>query len=130
VACDNATTTPTIRGFTVTRSRLMLGAAGEELAAAWYRDHGYEVVARNWRVREGELDIVARRGRLLVFCEVKTRRTDAYGSPASAVTADKQARIRRLASIYLRTEHVGPRRLRFDVAAVLSGRLTMIERAF
>ncbi len=130
MACGNAITTPTSRGFALTRSRLALGAAGEELAAAWYRDHGYEVVARNWRVREGELDIVARRRGVLVFCEVKTRRTDAYGSPASAVTADKQARIRRLASIYLRSVRVRPRRLRFDVAAVLSGRLTMIEGAF
>jgi len=114
----------------VTASRRALGAAGEELAAAWYRDRGYAVVARNWRVREGELDIVAHRGHVLVFCELKTRRSDAYGSPAAAVTADKQARIRRLASIYLRSEGVRPRHIRFDVAAVLAGRLTMIERAF
>lgn len=114
----------------MTRSRLALGAAGEDLAASWYRTHGFDVVARNWRVAEGELDIVARRRGLLVFCEVKTRRTDAYGSPAAAVTPEKQARIRRLASIYLRTEGVRPRQIRFDVAAVLAGELTLIERAF
>jgi putative endonuclease len=114
----------------VTRSRLALGAAGEDLAAAWYRARGYDVVARNWRVTEGELDIVAERRSLLVFCEVKTRRTDAYGSPAAAVTAAKQARIRRLAAVYLRTTGLRPRRIRFDVAAVLGGELTMIEQAF
>ena len=114
----------------MTRSRLALGAAGEELAAAWYRDHGYDVVTRNSRVTEGELDIVARRGDTLVICEVKARRTDAYGTPAAAVTPDKQARIRRLAAIYLRTEGVRAGALRFDVAAVLAGELTMIEQAF
>lgn len=114
----------------MTRARLDLGAAGEEMAAEWYRSNGYEVVARNWRVKEGELDIVARRGSILVFCEVKTRRTDRYGTPAAAVTPEKQARLRRLSAIYLRQEGVRAGRLRFDVAAILAGDLRMIEAAF
>ncbi len=110
----------------------MSGVAGEELAAEWYRRNGYEVLDRNWRVREGELDVVARRGRTLVVCEVKARRSDAFGSPLEAVTRAKQARIRRLAAAYLRA---APRSLRvdtvrFDVAAVLDGNLEVIEGAF
>ncbi len=110
----------------------MSGAAGEDLAAEWYRRNGYEVLDRNWRVREGELDVVARRGRTLAVCEVKARRSVAFGSPLEAVTAAKQSRIRRLAAIYLRSS---PRSLRvdtvrFDVAAVLDGHLEVVEDAF
>jgi putative endonuclease len=105
--------------------------SGEDLAAEWYRAHGYDVLARNWRCREGELDVVAGQGRLLVFCEVKTRTTDAFGVPAEAVTPTKQARIRRLAARWISEE--APRRpgqLRFDVASVLGGRLEILEGAF
>ena len=62
-----------------------LGKTGEDAAAAWYEAHGYEVVARNWSCRQGELDIVARLGRLHVFCEVKARSSEAFGLPAEAV---------------------------------------------
>ena len=75
---------------------------------AWYEAHGYEVVARNWRCREGELDIVARRGRLHVFCEVKSRSSDAFGVPAEAVGRPKRARLRRLAALWFAAH---PRRL-------------------
>ena len=66
-------------------SNLALGASGEDLAAGWYAAQGYEVVARNWRCREGELDLVVARGRAVVFCEVKTRRGHGFGLPAEAV---------------------------------------------
>jgi putative endonuclease len=106
-----------------------LGARGEDLAAAWYHDHGYQVLARNWRCSAGELDVVARRGRTTVFCEVKTRSTAAFGSPAEAVTPAKQARIRRLATHWLRA--TGARSaVRFDVASVLEGELHVMEAAF
>jgi putative endonuclease len=104
--------------------------AGEDLAAAWYGTHGYDVVARNWRCREGEIDLVARRGRLHVFCEVKTRSTSDFGSPAEAVTAMKAARVRRLAARWLAQPHVRPGPVRFDVAAVMDGEVDMIEGAF
>ncbi|MFM7872138.1 MAG: YraN family protein, partial [Actinomycetota bacterium] len=61
------------------RSRQGLGRSGEELVASWYREHGYAVVARNWRRRSGEIDIVARRGSLTVVCEVKTRTSRYFG---------------------------------------------------
>ncbi len=99
-------------------TRRVVGDAGEEAVARWYERGGFEVLARNWRVREGELDLVARRADTIVFCEVKTRRDDRYGQPFEAVTARKQARIRGLAMQWLATvgEHADV--LRFDVASV------------
>jgi putative endonuclease len=90
------------------------------------------VVARNWRGgRDGELDLILRHGGMAVFCEVKTRRSDAFGVPAEAVTVAKQARIRRLAARWLREAATfRPRELRFDVAAILDGKVEIIEGAF
>jgi putative endonuclease len=118
-----------------------LGRAGEDLAAAWYEACGYEVVARNWRCRAGELDIVARRDRLHVFCEVKSRSSAAFGVPAEAVGRAKRARLRRLAALWFAAQTPGrpgapvpggpvpggP--VRFDVACVLGGALEVIEGA-
>ena len=70
----------------MTKRRLQLGADGEALAAAWYVAHGYAVLGRNWRCREGEIDLIVHRERSVVICEVKTRATDAFGVPAEAVT--------------------------------------------
>jgi putative endonuclease len=88
-------------------SRRALGARGEEAVAAWYAANGYEVLARNWRCRDGELDLIARRGRDVIFCEVKTRSSTAFGVPAEAVTRTKQLRIRRLAAKWLKESSVG-----------------------
>lgn len=88
------------------------------------------MVDRNWRCRLGEIDLVARRGRTLVFCEVKTRSSAAYGSPAAAVTPAKQRRIRQLAMQWL-SDHPGSHGdIRFDVVAVLAGTVEVIEAAF
>ncbi len=116
----------------MTAARLELGAAGEERAAAWYRARGYVVVARNWRCREGELDLVCTRGRTVVFCEVKTRSSLAYGHPAEAVTPAKQQRIHKLAVLWLADQDPPVRAdaLRFDVAAVLPRSIDVIEAAF
>jgi putative endonuclease len=104
--------------------------AGEDLAAAWYVERGYEVLDRNWRCREGELDLVVRRGRTVVFCEVKARSSLAFGSPLEAVTPAKRRRIRLLAARWLERSAAGGGELRFDVAAVLDGRLEVVEGAF
>jgi putative endonuclease len=114
----------------VTAARRALGAAGEAQAAAWYAAHGYRVVERNWRCRDGELDLVVRRGRELVFVEVKTRSTDRYGIPAEAVTPAKQRRLRSLAGRYLASSGQRAGSLRFDVVSILGGRLEVIEAAF
>jgi putative endonuclease len=103
---------------TAGRARREVGRNGEDAAAAWYESAGYDVLDRNWRVREGELDLVVRHRETLVFCEVKTRRGDAFGAPAEAVTARKQARIRSLAGQWLAAHSVRADQLRFDVADV------------
>jgi putative endonuclease len=101
-----------------TDERHELGRLGEALAAALLEAAGLRVAARNWRCREGEIDLVAAGPGLLVFCEVKTRRGHGYGSPAAAVTSTKQARLRRLAAAYLAATPAPPCRVRFDVVAV------------
>ena len=101
-----------------TDERQELGRLGEALAGDRLQSAGLRVVARNWRCREGEIDLVAAGPGLLVFCEVKTRRGNGYGSPAAAVTSAKQARLRRLAAAYLATIPTPPCRVRFDVVAV------------
>jgi putative endonuclease len=113
--------------------RRSLGAAGEHAVAEWYAAAGYEVLDRNWRCREGELDLVVTRGRLIVFCEVKTRRSVAFGAPVEAVTASKQRRLRALAVQWL-GERGRRADLRFDVASVRPGRggleVEVLEDAF
>ncbi len=110
------------------------GRRGEDRAAAWYQAHGYVVLARNWWCREGELDIVARRGPLHVFCEVKARADLSFGLPAEAVGQLKQLRVRRAAARWLATlsdqgrVRGGP--VRFDVACVLGDAIEVIEGAF
>lgn len=115
----------------MTAARLRLGATGEDQVAAWYRRAGYEVLARNWRCREGELDLVCARDRRVVICEVKTRSSLAFGHPAEAVTAAKRRRLRVLATRWLADEApYPPREIRFDVAAVLPTGIEVIEGAF
>lgn len=99
-------------------SNRLVGDAGEGAVAGWYEKQGYAIVDRNWRVRSGELDVIARRGTTLVFCEVKTRRGNRFGSPAEAVTYAKQQRIRKLAIEWLRAHSERADVLRFDVASV------------
>jgi putative endonuclease len=121
----------------VDRRKLDLGARGEALAVAWYTGQGYTVLSRNWRCREGELDLVLSRGRCVVFCEVKTRTGTGFGLPAEAVTGEKQRRLRRLASRWLGEQRPseGFAELRFDVACVTvragtDPDLDVIEAAF
>jgi putative endonuclease len=101
------------------RRRIELGAAGEDLAVAWYEAHGYEVLARNWRTRSGELDLVLSHGRSVVFSEVKTRRGDGFGAPVEAVSATKRRRLRVLAALWIEERATPWAEIRFDVVSVL-----------
>lgn len=98
-----------------------LGRRGEQLAADYLEGQGLAILARNWRCAEGELDIIATGGdTTVIFCEVKTRSGDRFGTPVEAVTQGKRRRIRRLAFLWLTT--MKPRTwpiLRFDVVGVL-----------
>ncbi len=99
--------------------RISLGKRGEDLACAELRRRGYEILARRYRTRKGEIDIVARDGRTIVFVEVKARATACFGSPAEAVTPWKQARIGRMAAEYLSRHGGFERACRFDVVSIL-----------
>ncbi|MEY9953856.1 YraN family protein [Leifsonia sp. EB34] len=96
-----------------------LGRRGEAVAADWLEARGYAIVARNWRCASGELDLIARRGHVTAFVEVKTRSSVAFGHPLEAITAEKAARLRRLAAEWCRAN--GPVRgeTRIDAIAVL-----------
>jgi putative endonuclease len=98
---------------------LELGSLGEDIAVAYLTDTGLRVLDRNWRCREGELDIVARDRDALVFCEVKTRRGVGFGHPVEAVNATKQRRLRTLGQRWLSAHDEHAPELRFDIVGVL-----------
>ena len=95
--------------------RKLFGQAGESAAEEYLRRKGYRIVARNLRSPVGELDLVAEDGRVLVFVEVKARRTDAFGGAIEAVHQRKQKKLIQLAAQYLARHHVKDRLCRFDV---------------
>jgi putative endonuclease len=100
--------------------RRELGREGERRAALLLEDHGYRILARNPRAAGVELDLVARRGSLILFVEVKARTSVAHGTPEEAVDRRKQARLVRGAAAWLRDSRTrGVRRVRFDVITCL-----------
>lgn len=98
--------------------RPALGRSGEAAALGVYRQRGFRVIARNWRCPLGELDLVLERDGLLVFCEVKTRSTTAFGGGYEAVTWTKRRKLRQLAEAFLASSDARHRDVRFDVASV------------
>lgn len=102
--------------------RRQLGDDGERATAALYRSRGYRVVARNWRSKLGELDLVVERSGVLVFCEVKTRSSSAFGGGYEGVTEAKQRKVRQLAEAFLSQTRMRPAACRFDVASVALAR--------
>jgi putative endonuclease len=117
--------------------RKQLGSAGERIAARYYVEQGYEVLGMNWRVTGGEIDLIVcqRRRSLVVFCEVKTRNGDRFGTGLDAVTPEKQRRIRTLAYQWLLVDSERSwAAVRFDVVALdVSTRpvdLCIVENAF
>ena len=114
--------------------RRLLGDAGEAAAARWLCRAGLVIVARGFRARCGEIDLIVRDGPVVVFVEVKTRTHEAYGRPSEAVTAIKRRRIARVASVFLARAGWGEKACRFDVVEVIpvgSGwRITHLPDAF
>jgi putative endonuclease len=101
------------------RAKDAVGAYGERVAVRHLDDAGYAVLDRNWRSRSGELDVVAMRGGVVVFVEVKCRRSVAFGVPAAAVTPAKAARVRVVAAEWLAAHGLSGAAVRFDVVSVL-----------
>lgn len=100
-------------------SRTATGRRAEALVAERLEARGFTIVGRNVRVGRLELDVLARRGRLLVVCEVRSRRTDAYILPAETVDRRKIARVRQATARWLAEQDLGGVDVRFDVAAVV-----------
>jgi putative endonuclease len=105
--------------------------ASETRAARWYRSRFYRVLDANCWLAGAELDLVARRGRVLVFCEVKSKRGDGYGDPLEMVTPEKERRVRRAAAAWLaRHPQLAGLDVRFDVLVERRGRLEHLPAAF
>jgi uncharacterized protein (TIGR00252 family) len=110
------------------------------LVSRWYEQHGYAIVARNWRCKRGELDVIAHKDGVLVVCEVKARASNAFGTPAEAVTLAKQLKVRRATADFRASMRVSSdpssslvntaRSVRFDVACVLGTQLEMLADIF
>jgi putative endonuclease len=104
------------------RAKDAVGAYGERVAVDYLVRNGMQLIERNWRCTAGEVDAVLRDGEAIVFAEVKTRRGNAFGSPADAVGWAKQARLRRLAAIWLAQSGEHAHEVRFDLVSVVPQR--------
>jgi putative endonuclease len=102
----------------MSRQRVMLGKTGEDLACSELERRGYTIVARRYRRRGGELDIIARQTGTLVFVEVKARHGRKFGAASDAVTTVKQRRMVHLAKDYVVRHHLGECSCRFDVVSI------------
>jgi putative endonuclease len=102
----------------MTYARIALGKTGEDLACAELEKRGYAIIARRYRRRGGEIDIIARDGPTIVFVEVKARDGHAFGEAAEAVTAFKRRRITQLALDYMTRQRLSNCPCRFDVVSI------------
>ncbi len=107
----------------MSRKRLYLGKRGEDIAAEYLLSKGFHLVARNFRQKSGEIDIICKDGDTYVFVEVKTRQSREFGHPIEAVTRRKQLQICRTALIYLSSNELLDAPVRFDVIGVVCDRL-------
>ena len=119
----------------MTDHRISLGRKGEEFAAQYLMKSGYCIVEKNFRVRSGEIDIIANDGEYLVFVEVKTRSSLRFGTPATAVTYHKQQQIIKTALVYMSQHNLHDLPVRFDVVGVMmekdkAPRAELIRNAF
>lgn len=110
--------------------RAVIGYSGEKRAVRWLERRGWVILARRWRCRLGELDIVGLDRDTLVFVEVKTRTSALFGPPEAAVGRNKQRHIVRAALSYVKAKGYGGRTLRFDVMALCGNEIRHIPGAF
>ena len=110
--------------------RQTLGKLGEDRAVRELEQRGYAILARRYRTRHGEIDIVADDGGTIVFVEVKARDQGDCGSAAEAVPVNKQRRLASMAIDYLARNHLTNRQCRFDVVAIDGGIVTLYRSAF
>ncbi len=111
----------------------MLGRKGEDRAAVYLARQGYRILERNYTTPSGEIDVIAMEGDTVVFVEVKTRTSDAFGAPELAVNARKQQRMIRAALGYIKYKKLHQVPCRFDVVAISAGKdqdVELIRNAF
>lgn len=111
-------------------NRRVFGNMGEDAACAYLQKQGWEILGRNVHCGRNEIDIIARKRRLLAFVEVKRRSSLRYGRPAEAVDAEKQRQIVQAAALYMQENGLENANIRFDVIEVLPGEIRHIEAAF
>ncbi len=116
------------------RQHLVTGKSGEELAVALLKENGYKIIARNYKTKLGEIDIIARDRDTICFVEVKTRHSDKFGLPQEAVQGFKQRQISKVALAYLKENSLLDKRARFDVVSIIysqdNPKLDLIKNAF
>ncbi len=91
---------------------------GEDIATAYLMRNGYEIIDRNWRIGDGEIDIIAKKENIIVFVEVKTAYSDVFGDPIEWVNKAKQRQIGKIAAVWLAQNDPGDCFFRFDVIAL------------
>ena len=118
----------------MSKAHLYLGKSGEEAAVNFLKNNGYRILARNYKTKLGEIDIIARDKDTLCFIEVKTRHSDRYGLPAEAVSLPKQRQIAKAALFFLKERNLLEKKARFDVVSVLysegAAKTDLIKNAF
>ncbi len=112
----------------MTNARHSLGKRGEQYAAQYLTNHGYTVRVRNWRCPVGEIDLVTERDGVLIFVEVRTRRSDRLGTPEESITRTKRARLIAAAQTYLDEQGQAERNWRIDVVAIEIGSQGNVKR--
>jgi putative endonuclease len=103
----------------VSDAHLYLGRAGEEQALLFLAQNGYKILQKNYRIKAGEIDIIASDGGIICFIEVKTRRSERCGFPQEAVSKSKQRQISRVAVFFLKGNNLLHKKARFDVVSIL-----------
>lgn len=119
----------------MSKNRLSLGEKGEKIARRYLKKKGYRILARNYRTRLGEIDLVAEEAGVVVFIEVKTRSGIEYGQPFEAITRKKRRQISKVALEYLNNNKQFDRSARFDVVSILltsesSPQIEVVQDAF
>lgn len=118
----------------MSKENLYLGKSGEEAAVSLLKNKGYKILARNYRTKLGEIDIIAKDKDTVCFVEVKTRTCDKFGLPAEAVFISKQKQIARAALIFLKENNLLEHNARFDVVSIMTGKenpkIDLIKNAF
>jgi|YelNatPaOPRAMG01_1025707.scaffolds.fasta_scaffold00411_4 putative endonuclease len=112
------------------RSRQKEGKKGEEIAQNFFSERGYKIIARNYRTRYGEIDLICSKGNLLVFVEVRRRNRKGFGEPQESLSGKKIEKIKRTAEYFLAERGINDKEIRFDLFCIAGEKLELIPNAF